>query len=176
MLTGKYFSLDFVFYIEENQRLKKRESTIPEISCFFPNKDVPLQVNSSAINVLEVAKSIVRTFDKNTITQGSSHSYKSSNNLQVDSKSNVHVPREKWCLHPVAVLELLATASQPKLDNHFEQVFKFAEQLCPLEVWIMHFSHEDAVVTDPYWLAISFRIRGLILSISGTTKNLQISK
>jgi len=53
--------------------------------------------------------------------------------------------------HPVAILELLATASLSNLDKHFEQVLKYAKQLCPLEVWVVHFSREDAVVTDPYW-------------------------
>ncbi|RIB00592.1 hypothetical protein C2G38_2233737 [Gigaspora rosea] len=63
------------------------------MNFFFPNDDIPLQVNDS-IHVLEVVKSVVRTFDKSTIAQGSSCSYKSSNHLQVDSKYNVHVPRE----------------------------------------------------------------------------------
>ncbi|CAG8629423.1 3186_t:CDS:2, partial [Diversispora eburnea] len=72
----------------------KKPCIIPDISHFCFDEDIPLQVNSSAINILEVMKSAVRTFNKNTIARGSSRSYKSSNHLQVDSKCNVHVPRE----------------------------------------------------------------------------------
>ncbi|GBB97673.1 hypothetical protein RclHR1_30330002 [Rhizophagus clarus] len=53
--------------------------------------------------------------------------------------------------HLEALLELLATASISKLDGHFEQVFKYEEQLHPREIWIVHFSREDYVVTNPYW-------------------------
>ncbi|CAJ0832895.1 11583_t:CDS:2 [Entrophospora sp. SA101] len=179
------------------------------MSHLFPNEDVPMQANGS-VNILEVVKSVVRTFDKNTIAQGSFRSYKSSNHLCIDSKKRAKVPREsvydaemyrilhnwlvkvhgfeitgQWHLesicadgdfhhfycdltikkhdatNPVAILELLATVSQPKLDNHFEQVFKYAEQLCPLEVWIVHFSREDAVVTDPYWPCNELQDKGL---------------
>jgi len=42
----------------------------------------------------------------------------------------------------------LATASIPKLNGHFEQVFKYTEQLHPQEIWIVHFSREDFVVSD----------------------------
>ncbi|CAG8609162.1 4574_t:CDS:2 [Ambispora gerdemannii] len=63
--------------------------------------------------------------------------------------------------NPVAVLELLATASPPKLDSHFEQVFKYAQQLNPLEVWVVHFSREDGVVENPYWPCKQLQERGL---------------
>ncbi|CAJ0768904.1 6736_t:CDS:2 [Entrophospora sp. SA101] len=63
--------------------------------------------------------------------------------------------------YPVAVLELLATASPPQLEKHFEQVFKYAEKFCPLEVWIVHFSREDTIVTDPYWPCSKLQDRGL---------------
>ncbi|CAJ0756976.1 4663_t:CDS:2 [Entrophospora sp. SA101] len=188
---------------------KKKQYVVPEMSHLFPNEDVPMQANGS-VNILEVVKSVVRTFDKNTIAQGSFRSYKSSNHLCIDSKKRAKVPREsvydaemyrilhnwlvkvhgfeitgQWHLesicadgdfhhfycdltikkhdatNPVAILELLATVSQPKLDNHFEQVFKYAEQLCPLEVWIVHFSREDAVVTDPYWPCNELQDKGL---------------
>ncbi|GBC08712.1 hypothetical protein RclHR1_08330005 [Rhizophagus clarus] len=72
----------------------KKRCVIPEMSFFFPDEDVPLQANGSTIDILEVVKSVVRTFDKNTIAQGSSRSYKSSNHLQVDSKCNIYVPKE----------------------------------------------------------------------------------
>lgn len=50
----------------------------------------------------------------------------------------------------IALLELIATGSIPKLKKHFEQIFKYASQLCPQEVWVVHFSREDSIVLDPY--------------------------
>ncbi|CAG8843893.1 8063_t:CDS:1, partial [Racocetra persica] len=160
---------------------------------------VPLRVDKS-IDILEMLKLAVCTFDQATIALGSSHAYKRSNNLRVNSEPNAKVPREsvydsemyrvlqnwlkiinnfrvtgQWHLeqvgedgdyhhlycdlaiskndfsNPVAVLELLATASPPKLDEHFEQIFKYAQQLSPLEVWVVHFSCEDGIVENPYW-------------------------
>ncbi|CAG8583544.1 2088_t:CDS:2 [Ambispora gerdemannii] len=63
--------------------------------------------------------------------------------------------------NPLAVLELLATGSIPKLKNHFEQVFTYADQLCPQEVWVVHFSREDSVVVDPYWPSDKLQGKGL---------------
>ncbi|CAG8817372.1 27839_t:CDS:1, partial [Racocetra persica] len=34
---------------------------------------------------------------------------------------------------PVAILELLLITFSPKLNKHYEQVLKYAQQLCPLE-------------------------------------------
>ena len=53
--------------------------------------------------------------------------------------------------NPVAVIEVLASGSVPKIEKHFNQVMKYADQLCPEEVWIVHLSREDSVVVDPYW-------------------------
>ncbi|CAG8747858.1 15242_t:CDS:2 [Racocetra persica] len=63
--------------------------------------------------------------------------------------------------NPVALLELIATGSIPKLKKHFEQIFKYANQLCPQEVWVVHFSREDSVVLDPYWPSDELQGRGL---------------
>src|SRR4051794_2645817 len=63
--------------------------------------------------------------------------------------------------HLEALLELLATASIPKLNGHFEQVFKYEEQLHPREIWIVHFSREDYVVTNPYWPSEKLQEKGL---------------
>ncbi|CAG8815095.1 24461_t:CDS:2, partial [Cetraspora pellucida] len=60
--------------------------------------------------------------------------------------------------HPEALIELLVTASVSKLNSHFDQVFKYAERLCPQEVWIVHFSREDFVVTNHTGHLKSFRI------------------
>jgi hypothetical protein len=63
--------------------------------------------------------------------------------------------------HLEALLELMATASISKLDGHFEQVFKYKEQLHPREIWIVHFSREDYIVANPYWLCEKLQERGL---------------
>ncbi|CAG8775667.1 32438_t:CDS:1, partial [Gigaspora margarita] len=42
-----------------------------------------------------------------------------------------------------AVIEVLATGSIPKLAKHFEQVLKYADRLCPKEIWVVHFSQQD---------------------------------
>ncbi|CAG8595198.1 5617_t:CDS:2, partial [Diversispora eburnea] len=187
----------------------KKPCIISDISYFCPDEDVPLQVNGT-MDVLEVVKSTVSTFDPKTITLGSFRSYKSSNHLLVDSKQNGKVPREsmydaemyriltnwlakvhgyevtgQWHLKgicedggyhhfycdltikksddpsPVAVLELLATSSLSKLDEHFERVFDYSDQFKPSEVWVIHFSREDDVVKDPYWPCIRLQERRL---------------
>ena len=63
--------------------------------------------------------------------------------------------------HLEGLLELLAIASIPKLEGHFEQVFKYEEQLHPREIWIVHFSREDYVVTNPYWPSEKLQEKGL---------------
>ena len=63
--------------------------------------------------------------------------------------------------HLEALLELLATASISKLNGHFEQVFKYEEQLHSREIWIVHFSREDFVVSDPYWPCKKLQEKGL---------------
>jgi hypothetical protein len=63
--------------------------------------------------------------------------------------------------HLEALLKLLATASIPKLNGHFEQVFKYEEQLHPQKIWIVHFSRKDYIVTNPYWLCEKLQKRGL---------------
>jgi hypothetical protein len=177
----------------------KKQCIVPEVSCFYPDIDVPLRGNGS-VNILEVIKSAVRTFDQKTIALGFTCSYKCSNNLQVESKCNERVPREsvydaemyrilhnwlakmhgfkitgQWHLegidndgdwhhlycdltikkpnnpYPEAILELLATGSVPTFIKHFDQVIKYADQLCPQEIWIIYFSREDSVMYNPYW-------------------------
>ncbi|CAG8496825.1 7051_t:CDS:2 [Funneliformis mosseae] len=187
----------------------KKQCVVPEISCFCPSVDVPLQANGS-VDILETVKSTICVFDRKIISLGSSRSYKSSNHLLVDSEQNVKVPREstydaemyrilvnwlaivngfeitgQWHLekvcddgdyhhfycdltikkpdnpHPEAVLELVATGTIPKLIKHFDRVIKYADQLCPKEVWIVHFSSEDSVASDPYWPSKKLQDRGL---------------
>ncbi|CAG8690037.1 14375_t:CDS:2, partial [Funneliformis mosseae] len=64
-------------------------------------------------------------------------------------------------LYLEALLELLATASISKLDGNFEQVFKYEEQLHPREIWIVHFSCEDYIVTNLYWPPEKLQEKGL---------------
>ncbi|CAG8688922.1 4247_t:CDS:2 [Acaulospora colombiana] len=64
-------------------------------------------------------------------------------------------------LHLEALLEFLATASISKLNEHFEQVFKYIKQLHSKEIWIVHFSREDSVVTNPYWPSEKLQEKGL---------------
>ncbi|GBB85646.1 hypothetical protein RclHR1_12130007 [Rhizophagus clarus] len=52
--------------------------------------------------------------------------------------------------YPETVIKILASRSALKIKKHFDQVFKYADQLCPEEVWIMHFSREDSIVSNPY--------------------------
>jgi len=59
------------------------------------------------------------------------------------------------------LLELLATASIPKLEGHFKQVFKYEEQLHPQEIWIIHFSREYYIVTNLYWPSEKLQEKGL---------------
>ncbi|CAG8731183.1 1920_t:CDS:2, partial [Racocetra persica] len=176
-----------------------KKQYVPDINCFCPSVDVPLQANGF-VNTLEVLKSAVRTFDQKTIALGSTRSYKCSNHLQVDSKCNESVPREsvydaemyrilhnwlakvhrfeittQWHLegigndgdwhhfycdltikkpdnpYPEVILELQATGSIPTLITHFNRAITYADQLHSQEIWIVHFSREDSVVSDPYW-------------------------
>ncbi|CAG8798763.1 20012_t:CDS:2, partial [Racocetra persica] len=71
--------------------------------------------------------------------EGYHHCY---NNLMIKKKDDPT---------PLAVLELIATGSVSTLEKHFKQVFKYADKLRPLEVWIIHFSREDSIVSSPYW-------------------------
>ena len=47
-----------------------------------------------SIDILEILKTAVRDFDQGIISLGSSHSYKSSNHLYVNSEHYIKVPRE----------------------------------------------------------------------------------
>ena len=77
----------------KRQRVNYSSSITPNISCFCPNIDVPLQVNGS-VDIFKIVKSAVCSFDQKTIAFGSFRSYKSSNHLLVDSEQNAKVPQE----------------------------------------------------------------------------------
>ena len=63
--------------------------------------------------------------------------------------------------HPEAILEIVATGSALTLIKHFDRVMKYADQLNPKEVWVVHFSREDSVVSVPYWPCTKLQDRGL---------------
>ncbi|CAG8451096.1 5841_t:CDS:2 [Cetraspora pellucida] len=157
---------------------KKRQCTITNTNFFFPGVNVPLRADES-LDILEMLKLAVCTFDQNAITLGSTRSYKSSNYLRVETKCNEKVQKRvcedgDWHhlysdltikksadLNPVALLELIATGFILKLKNHFEQIFKYADQLYPQEIWVIHFSRKDSIVLDPYWPSDELQERGL---------------
>ncbi|CAG8770299.1 14970_t:CDS:2, partial [Racocetra persica] len=156
----------------------KKQCVVPETSWFCPDMNMPLQANGG-VNTLEIIKSAVRVFDQKTIALGSTCSYKCSNHLQVESKYDECIPRESvydaemyrilhnWLAkkpdnpYPEAVLEVVATGSISTLKKHFDRVIKYTDQLCPEEVWIVHFSREDSIVSDPYWPSEKLQDRGL---------------
>jgi hypothetical protein len=62
---------------------------------------------------------------------------------------------------PVAILELLATASNPTLLRHFDQIFRYDNQLNSGNMWIVHFSREDNILSAPLWPSSSLLRKGL---------------
>lgn len=62
---------------------------------------------------------------------------------------------------PIAILELLATASNPVLLRHFEQIFLYGNQLNTNNLWIIHFSREDNILSSPLWPSTTLLEKGL---------------
>ncbi|GES85290.1 P-loop containing nucleoside triphosphate hydrolase protein [Rhizophagus clarus] len=144
--------------------------------------ELPLRSNQS-LDTFEVLKTVVRHFDTDIIVQGSLFSYKSSNHLVVDLQCYNKVPRENWYFNhigkdgdphhlycdfaikfnsstfPIAILELVVTAFSTDLERHYIRIFEYASQLCPDEIWVIHFSCEDNFV--PYWPRKRLQKRGL---------------
>ncbi|CAG8561228.1 2192_t:CDS:2 [Funneliformis mosseae] len=122
---------------------------------------LPLKANGS-LDILEVIKSALHTFDKDAIEIGSSRSYKSSRHLRIDYEQLLgKVSMMQRCIesciiqsdnqNPLAVLEFLATEPPSILKEHFEKVLDYAELLCPSEIWVVYLSREDNITKDPYW-------------------------
>ncbi|CAG8822825.1 22956_t:CDS:2, partial [Racocetra persica] len=109
--------------------------------------NVSLRADKS-LDILKMLKLAICTFNQNAITLGSTHFYKSSDHLRVETKCNEKSQkRGQWHLkqvcedgdlhylysdltikrsanpNPVALLELIATGSILKLKKHFEQIF-----------------------------------------------------
>lgn len=53
--------------------------------------------------------------------------------------------------NPIAVIEILATGTNPQIKKHFDQALIYAKQLRSQEAWVVHFSRENSVVLEPYW-------------------------
>src|SRR6266542_3238429 len=88
IIGKKRKAMDIITQVPE-----KKQCIISDTSYFCPSIEVPLQANGT-VNIFEVVKSVVCTFDPKTIALGSFRSYKNSNNLLIDSKQNIRVPRE----------------------------------------------------------------------------------
>ena len=63
--------------------------------------------------------------------------------------------------YPTVILELLATAKQNELDEHFSRVLIYANELSAEKAWIVHFTCEDDVTENPYWPGDSELKKGL---------------
>ncbi|CAG8694774.1 2809_t:CDS:2, partial [Ambispora gerdemannii] len=59
--------------------------------CQTPN-NAPTSL-CELINILEILKLAIRTFDQAAITLASTRAYKGSNHLRVDSEPNAKIPR-----------------------------------------------------------------------------------
>ncbi|CAG8459573.1 20567_t:CDS:2 [Racocetra persica] len=159
--------------------LKRQHITL---ESFFPEVDISLRINKS-MDILGIVKQAFCFFNQNTIAQESSRPYKSSNNLLVDSKPNMNVPRESvydaemyrilfnW-LTKVYHYEIIG-------QWHLEQVgedgghhhlycdltIKKKEDSNPIAilelVWLIHFSREDDITKKPYWPSEELQKRGL---------------
>jgi len=71
--------------------IEKAAMCIPWYRLLCSWSRLPLQANGT-VDILEVTKSAVRTFDQRTIFLGSTRSYKSSNHLLVNCETNVKFP------------------------------------------------------------------------------------
>jgi hypothetical protein len=60
----------------------------------------------------------------------------------------------------IVILELIATASCSTLNKHFLQIFNYAQQLHPQELWIVHFSREDNLLSSPHWPSEELQRKG----------------
>ncbi|PKC55716.1 hypothetical protein RhiirA1_502660 [Rhizophagus irregularis] len=54
-------------------------------------------------------------------------------------------------LYQTVVLELLATATENELNEHFERVLNYAKMLSANDIWIVNFTCEDDATKKPYW-------------------------
>ncbi|CAG8578482.1 2256_t:CDS:2 [Diversispora eburnea] len=149
----------------------------------YVSADIPLRDDSS-IDILEILKTAVRDFDQ--VPRESTydaemyrvlvnwlrkvHGYEITGQWHLEQVCDDGDYHHLYCdltikkpesPHLEALLELLATASISKLDGHFEQVFKYEEQLQPREIWIVHFSREDYIVSNPYWPCGKLQEKGL---------------
>ncbi|GES97784.1 P-loop containing nucleoside triphosphate hydrolase protein [Rhizophagus clarus] len=179
VLKNIILSLSSILFLSSSLSVKRKyvnDNNIMQLK-------LPLRSNQS-LDTLEVLKTVVRYFDTDMIVQGSLFSYKNSNHLVVDSQCYNKVLRENGDPHhlycdfamkfnsstfPIAILELVVTASSSDLECHYIRIFEYASQLCLDEIWVIHFSCEDNFV--PYWPRKRLQKKGLIHDLSSTSKN-----
>ncbi|CAG8777595.1 31637_t:CDS:2, partial [Racocetra persica] len=144
---------------------KKRQCTITNAHFLFPGVNVPLRADES-LDILEMLKLACNekvpresTYDTemyrilmNWLAKDHDFEITSQWHLkQVCEDGDWHHLYSDLTIkrsadpNPVALLELIATGSIPKLKKHFEQIFKYADQLCPQEgrgLNVVHFWHD----------------------------------
>ncbi len=69
------------------------------------------------------------------------------NNKHKHKYSDIVITSPGYCI----VLELLATTTEDKLKEHFEQALFYAEQLSMGETWVINFTCEDNAILKPCW-------------------------
>ncbi|RIA85356.1 hypothetical protein C1645_879355 [Glomus cerebriforme] len=134
--------------------------------------NIPLRSNRS-INILKILKTAVHDFDQEKVYINDAkmywvlvnwlrkiYGYEITGQLHLKQVCDDGDYYYLYCdltiknpdnPHLKALLELLVTALISKLNGHIEQVFMYEKQLHSQEIWIVHFSHEDYIVTNPYW-------------------------
>ncbi|CAG8541725.1 1395_t:CDS:2 [Cetraspora pellucida] len=142
--------------------------------------NIPLQANGS-VNILKVVKTAnvkvprESTYDAEMYRilynwLAKVHGFEITGQWHLKAVSDDGYYRHSYCdltikkpdsPYPEAVIEVLATESIPKLEKHFEQVLKYADRLCPKEIWVVHFSRENSVTINPHWPNKKLQDRGL---------------
>ncbi|CAH1768713.1 12242_t:CDS:2, partial [Entrophospora sp. SA101] len=135
------------------------QCVIPSVYPDHPKVDVPYK--DGILDTINVLKEAVRVFDQDIISLGFQRSFKTAKNY-VDDKKKQHVPCEKGETHQypdfvitennknsIIVIELVATALDNDLKNHFRTTMEYTEKLKANEAWVVHFTCADNVIEKP---------------------------
>ncbi|CAG8635509.1 29720_t:CDS:2 [Gigaspora margarita] len=113
-----------------------QREVIPVLYESAPTCAVPRKGNS--LDTLKILQMAIQFFDKTIIFNRFTRSFKIAHALYVDGEKKRQVPREdKHTYSDIVittkrqriVLEILATASESNLNNHFEKVLAYANKL-----------------------------------------------
>lgn len=171
------------------------QCVIPKVFPSCPRRDLPYLGHSRNLDILNVLKFAIPTFDVNVIKYACDRSFKIAK-VRVNRGMNQPVPRVcvydselyrvlwnwlsrfkfqitgQWHLisyngnrnkHSYSdifirspygqaiVLELLATATESELNDHYNRVLNYARLLSANESWIVHFTCEDDYDKQPHW-------------------------